>query len=276
MATPARQATFDTVELLEQILSELSAPTILTSLLRVSQTWRAVIDNSPTIQAKLWLRPQGGNVSSPLRTSNASDRANGDNNAHMIRALNSGVPVYSGSFEINTLFLDVLGQSRRHPASDRPQRPVTSYRLAHGRLVQLLFANHQPSVDTIENPSWLAMQVTEPPITTAWVEVFISRDWILLQQGEVAASLSLPIAATVRNAGGVTFGAINDAANALLALPHFSRTNGPIVVRTCFNVDNVSNLPIPRIPAQPERLRRPCVLSSQKIYRLTKRHGKYI
>ena len=52
--TPAEQVV-NTTELLEHILSSLPMPHVLGKS-RVSHDWKALIDNSPTLQKKLFLR----------------------------------------------------------------------------------------------------------------------------------------------------------------------------------------------------------------------------
>ena len=69
-------------------------------------------------------------------------------------------------------------------------------------LVNIIITYDQPSAARSNNPTWLNMHLTEPAITTAWIEVFPHFHW----------SMTTAIQATLRDSGGLTFGMVRDAA----------------------------------------------------------------
>lgn len=62
-ASPVK-AVLDTAELLEHVLSFLTLHEIV-SKSRVARSWKLAIDNSPSLQKQLFLRPSGAKVVSP-------------------------------------------------------------------------------------------------------------------------------------------------------------------------------------------------------------------
>jgi hypothetical protein len=62
----AHRAVFDTLELLEIIISFSPVSDILTVAQRVSRTWKDAVAKSPTIQTKLWLRSEASGAASPV------------------------------------------------------------------------------------------------------------------------------------------------------------------------------------------------------------------
>jgi hypothetical protein len=65
MARDACQATFNTTELLEQIIFHLPGRAILAHASLVSKSWNNAIKTCPAIQMELWQRPESTRVSSP-------------------------------------------------------------------------------------------------------------------------------------------------------------------------------------------------------------------
>jgi hypothetical protein len=81
MTTDAsRKAVFNTIELLEKIISLLPPFEILTKTQRVSPAWKDTIDNSPTVQILLW-RPRGIHALSPSAHSHQIEATRDDERA---------------------------------------------------------------------------------------------------------------------------------------------------------------------------------------------------
>jgi len=231
-AALVRQQTLGIVELLKNIIVHLPAETILTRALRVSKTWNNAINASPAIQKKLWRRPQAANAASPSGVSGNQDLSYLELlQPFKYTALSSGVPTYSGKYHINSLFPDAPGQRYRHDLWCLPREPVTVDLLSDGRyLVQVVMLRDQPSPARSETPSWFSVQLTEPPITTAWIEVFPQTHGFVTDY----------IQATLRDSGGVMFGMVRDAADKMLATPaysHIVRDKKPATIGVCFVVD---------------------------------------
>ena len=112
-------------------------------------------------------------------------------------------------------------------------------------MVQILMTRDQPSEERSETPTWLGEHLTEPPISTAWIEVFAE---IIHPRGErtrrgTRPPVLAPIRATVRDSGGVTFGLVRDAADKIMAQPayeHFASEKKPVTIRICFVVDSAN------------------------------------
>lgn len=203
------------VHLLEKIISFLPSPTVLTRAQRVSKLWKTVIDTSPTIQTKLWFKSQGTGVASPT---GLSSRGQGFPD-HIISL---GTPTYSGSYEINELFLNSI-DARAYSYPVLPIRRILAGRIANGlqRSIEVdcqFRCRSGVEVDAAQ-PTWLNMHVTEPPVTTVLVVVYDRR------------VLGMT-AATVRAARGVTFCLIMDAIQKI----ETSRLNGSrwVPARACF------------------------------------------
>lgn len=260
MANAACQAAFDTAELFEEITSYLTARTILTCLSRVSKSWNNTINASPTIQKQLWRGPRATGVSAPVGLSGShSINQIYHNPPYKYKALTSGVPMYSGTYKVNSLFPNSPGQ-RDHPSvpgiprlhwnvapiwKNRPAPPQqTQYVLVH--MAQIMMTREQPSEWTSETPTWLDIHLAEPPISTAWIEVFAEVDMTLargggtLRSGRRRPPILEPVRATVRDSTGVTFGLVRDVADKIMAQPayeHVAREKKPVTIRICFVVD---------------------------------------
>lgn len=255
---PAHQRTFETAELLENIIVHLPARTILADMLRVSRFWRNVINASPAIQTKLWRRPLSDRVSSPV---GLADRYSIYYN-FSVRQITSDVPMCSGSYQINAVFPEAPGPLHRYESMTHVRfdvEPVCLDKTTQKKdLVQVVMARHEPSEESSETPSWLDMHVSEPPITTAWIEV-----WVLTELAELASTrhysedraphLGLTaIQATVRDSGGVTYGMVRDAVDKILAQPyhpHVVRDRSPAAIRICFVVDT-AEISLPTMPGR--------------------------
>jgi len=65
----ARKAVFNTSELLENIISFLPHVDILKTQ-RLSRQWKNAVDSSPSLQTKLWLKPQQLKAIQPINFTN--------------------------------------------------------------------------------------------------------------------------------------------------------------------------------------------------------------
>jgi len=106
----------------------------------------------------------------------------------------------------------------------------------------------QPSEARSETPTWLGIHLAEPPISTAWIEVFAEIDMTLargggtLRSGRTRPPILEPVRATVRDSTGVMFGLVRDVADKIMAQPayeHVAREKKPVTIRICFVVDEV-------------------------------------
>lgn len=94
-AIAAAKAVLDTTELLEKIGSPLPMRQIFSNAQRVSHHWKGVIDDSTTIQKKLWLRSNSSQIMSPAQ--------------HLPKLMGcelgllNGHPVYASSPEVDPL-----------------------------------------------------------------------------------------------------------------------------------------------------------------------------
>lgn len=258
MAKAACWAAFNTTELLERIVSYLPPPIILKRASLVSKLWNNAIRTSPTVQEMLWQNPQATEVWSPnglteldnilwLQGNIASDR---------FAALSSGLPMYSGAYQLNPFLPDSPSQRYRHSVPGVPTLPVKCQfllrdwmlgtRRTGGYYIQMSMTRNQPSEARSETPTWLDMHLTEPPISTVWIEVFAEVDWTRTTHGRLSAPVPEPVQATVRDRGGVTFGLVRDMADRMAAHPayeRFAREQNPITIRICFFVDRESSKP---------------------------------
>jgi len=232
MAHPARDRALATSELPENIIVHLPARTILTRMLGVSRYWNDVINASPAIQTKLWRRPLSNHVSSPvgLASPETIDLPYG------VAAWNSDMPMYSGSCKINAVFPTAPRQQKRYEGLSHlrlPFRPVYAGVRSQGKqLHHVVITCSQPSETSSDTASWLDMQLSEPPITTAWIEVFagkrpIGSNDIKLERKTMATQ------ATLRDSGGVTFGMVRDVAGKILASTYDPRVVR-VAIRICF------------------------------------------
>jgi hypothetical protein len=139
-------------------------------------------------------------------------------------------------------------------------------------LVHVTITGDVPSRASRETPSWLDMHVSDPPITTAWVEVFADTrpvesgstnkksDDLRSLRNESENLIILPgvttIEATLRDSGGVTFGMVRDLADKIAAQsyhPRVVREESLVAIRICFVVDS-AEISLPGMPG-PTRIR---------------------
>jgi hypothetical protein len=232
--TKARREALQLPEILEQIISYLPGYTILTRAQRVSKLWNTVINTSPIVQKKLWLRPRGARVSRPTGISTKYD-IHYPMPVFAMEALLSGVPIYTGSFQINTLFSRIPLIQALHHNRDLPARFVNTAPLPRGKLIWTEIRRFEAVANNSKRPTWLNMHLTEPPITTAWIEVVI-EDHSARHPRETFNP------ATIRNDGGLTFRSVIDVVDRMMALPAWEILTKSISMRICFVADKVEVL----------------------------------
>lgn len=237
MADAACRTTLDTAELFEEITSYLTARSILTRLSRVSKSWNNTINASSTIQRQLWRGPRATGGSVPVGLSGPHNIYKLYHNPpYRYKALASGVPMYSGTYQVHSLFSNSPRQRDRPSVPSIPRLPRnvaliwknrtappqrTQYARAH--MAQIMMTREQPSEGRSGTPTWLDIHLAEPPISTAWIEVFAEIDMTLargggtLRSGRTRPPILEPVRATVRDSTGVTFGLMRDAADKIMA-----------------------------------------------------------
>lgn len=171
--TPARDAVLVTPELLDAILSVLPFTDILFRAQRVCKDWKHAVARSPTIQTKLWLKPQASKPISPDFLSSTHPLLTGtwtEETYYYRTELQSNLPLYNGKVAYNPLFcFKGLKNTRLTPF--RPYSygnysfaglPVkNSYNILH--LQEANKAQH----------TWFDMYLTEPPVTSAQLDVTV-------------------------------------------------------------------------------------------------------
>jgi hypothetical protein len=151
-------------------------------------------------------------------------------------ALSSGVPIYSGSFHINTLFPRLYSRQTLFDNRRLPRHYVNIVALPRGKLIDIGIPRDKVSANKSERPTWLDMPLTEPPITTAWVAVVI-HDFLYTLRLSAYWVDFIPV--TVRNDGGLTFASVIDVVDRMMAQPAWEELTKSISLRICFVADEV-------------------------------------
>jgi hypothetical protein len=193
-------------ELLENILSFLPELEIITSVQRVSHTWRSSIVDSPRIQRMLFL-PKGSKPAavSPARFSNFSNDTREDEEL--------GLPVYNESVVSNKTFDAWIlhPECRVIHAEHRcePQaRRAGDFHKVHHLWVEFTEGNPGGKAAFSHRPdfSWRSMQLCDPPITVASFCASSGRKYMC----------GPDIHATLFDRKGITLGLAYDTAAAVL------------------------------------------------------------
>lgn len=175
-------------ELLENVLSFLPEREILTSVERVSQTWRAAIFDSPLIQRRLF-SPEGNNPAALPAWFSTIDPLGGRSK----RFQRFGIPMYKGPMTTNGLFKKNTGRDGMEEVDDlylykscdlRLMDGFESSREAPGRedrymrysCLRFLVregpgSRPQPATSDSPGLSWRSMQLCDPPIGVANLRV---------------------------------------------------------------------------------------------------------
>lgn len=178
----------DVPELLENILSFLPDREILTSVQRVSKTWRSSIIGSPRIQRSLFLSKGKKPAVSPMRFT-------GDN----LEAI-FGWAIYDSSVTTNHLFQDC------HSLYPKCR---LNYRVGHFDMARHfdilvkqtgshptdywidvdMYPKGEPAFAHEPNLSWRKMQLCDPPITTVSFEAKSGDNNVLSSVSDIYATL---------------------------------------------------------------------------------------
>jgi hypothetical protein len=201
-------------ELLQDILSFLPEREIITSVQRVSRTWRSSVVDSLRIQRKLFLSK--GNKSAavrPVRLSHFGDDGLEDEEF--------GIPIYKQSVAINSLLngrnlypkcgMNDVGytcKSQAVPAGDFDKIHVMLMQAHPGG--SFAFSHDHLSL------SWRSMQLCDPPITVANLEVYSDAE-VMGPSFSLSSFDSTPdINATLFDRDGTTMGLAYDTGVAML------------------------------------------------------------
>lgn len=182
--TPAEQV-INTTELLEHILSSLAMPHVLGKS-RVSHDWKILIDNSPTLQKKLFLRHDDNQteVLSPDHWFPKPQDWPRELDAKQLDLLFSLVntPVYTTPIELNPLInwenpADLHVAHELRVAHPKPYHPsLTGLDIVLGKYIRD-YVRHRfgtSSQTSQTKSSWRKMYLTSPPITDVVIHVPMS------------------------------------------------------------------------------------------------------
>lgn len=207
----ARKAVFDTPELLENIVSFLPYTEILTKVQRLSRQWKDVVDSSPIIKNKLWMRVPNVTAIQPTSfTRMDEDPMPAYNFWDTI-----GVPVYSHTVTVNpAIFEGVKGSLRIYFDQDLQHEPFETPNgdILHSNVVDFTHdePRARPSRPALElHSSWKDMYLADAPVTTALLLVCNYDD----PEAEFGPRV---IKVAVRDHDGLTLGLIHDTVVAAL------------------------------------------------------------
>jgi hypothetical protein len=223
----SRTAVFKMAEILEHILSLVPRADILTGALQVNRLWKRTIENSPTIKILLWhgslvLSPRG-NKHDLTATEEHRRVFSCESNFQVPTKQAFGVPIYSGSVELNE-HLFSGGPPRRdlfsgpeykygvfnEPIPRRlpdPSIPRDSHKEGVMSWAYSLGDTDGPGTVTTVRPSFLDMFITSPPITTAQITVYMWSD--------VMSVSPLWVCASVYDRRGITYARAAEAIKAI-------------------------------------------------------------
>lgn len=162
-----------TPELLDAILSVLPFGDILFRAQRVCKDWKHAVARSPTIQTKLWLKPQASKPISPDFFSAKHPLLTGpwtEESYYYRVELQSNLPLYNGKVAYNPLFCS----KRLKNILLTPFRPYShgDYNLVGFPVKNTFNISHLQDVDKAQH-TWFDMYLTEPPVTSAQLDVTV-------------------------------------------------------------------------------------------------------
>jgi len=197
----ARKAVFNTPELLENIISFIPPADILTKVQRLSRQWKDVVESSRIIRKQLWLRVPSV---STVRPTSFTD-------AHTFPGLaywgTPGMPLYPHTVAFNPLPLESTAEPFRvSPMDERQVKSIMEVSGSRVRPQRVKFSCQKASsrADCSFRSSWRDTYLTDPPITTAFLNLNNSNDF----EGRFGPSY---ITLSVRDQNGLTFGMVHDA-----------------------------------------------------------------
>lgn len=181
----------------------MSPTDILTKVQRLSRQWKNVVDSSPIIKNKLWMRVPNVIVIQPTSFSNE----------HTFPALpywgTLEMPIYSHTVVFNPIPLErTRGPLKFSLNENRPVRYLVNFNggLVYPTTLELSYrkANDRSDCSSLEfQSSWRDMYLTNPPITTALLSLDNYSD-MEERYGPMVIRLS------VRDHDGLTLGLTHD------------------------------------------------------------------
>lgn len=197
----ARRAVFDTPELLENIISSLSHVDIL-KVQRLTRQWQNTVGSSPSIQSKLWLRPQNLTAVQPVDFTHESTFPRSQSWGRLT------MPIYSRDVLFNPICLD----EKKGPVQlEIALKPSFLFRTAsgsvlHPTVIECFLPNTQSTLydESIDAPrsSWRDMYLTDPPITTCVLQ--------LDNRGRFVGDSPRTVPMAVQDHGGLKLGLVYD------------------------------------------------------------------
>lgn len=170
MTAAAQTAVFNTPELFEHIISFLPHSDTL-KVQRVSQQWKNAIRSSPSIQTKLWLRPQNPAAIPPVAFTNESTFA------QSVGWGRRTLPIYSRRVLLNPICLaDKMG-SVQFCKTFSPfwLFETASGSFLHTETISIFFfeehGQHPYQPVDVSRGNWKNMYLTDPPITTCIIHL---------------------------------------------------------------------------------------------------------
>jgi hypothetical protein len=182
--TPVAQV-FNTTELLEHILSFLPMPQVLGKA-RVARNWKAVIDESPALQKKLFFR-QPDNQTEVFQSVEWSPQPPirfdilGTEDSNLLFSL-VNMPVYNTPIELNPLVdwenpADLLVSHEMRAMQPKPIHPsLSGLTVIAGKYSRAYVHRRFPRPKSwhwwkLRSPSWRYMYLTSPPIIDVVINV---------------------------------------------------------------------------------------------------------
>lgn len=200
----ARDAVFNTPELLEDIISCLPPRDILAVVQRLSHHWSDAVDSSPTIKAKLGIRSQGVTASRPTRFTDVQTFPWRPDWAAM------ALPMYPCDLTLNPNFYDkTLHGVRMRWVEGGPGVRATDDTGASWSSPMLYLGSYfkkeykPPSFGPVR--TWRDMYLTQPPITTGILNL---HPKISYEKLRLPANPTICVA--VRDKSGITLGLLQD------------------------------------------------------------------
>lgn len=216
-------------ELTERILSHLPPLDILTSATRVCHHWHATITSSPTIQTKLWMRPQARAPISPytIKPIYAAEQPLRDySSKEGIRYAEQSIAHYRAPMVLNEFLYNQVGGGDGFLKS-----PKVVFCFKHGMVYGKRLREVECKVvckplrgsggyeQVPGEASWRKMFLTEPPVTTVvlLVNLTVSANVLSEHLGDSGVRQSgYLLRACVRDLEGVRLGPLRDVADRMV------------------------------------------------------------
>lgn len=200
------QQVFNTTELLEHILSFLPMPQLLGKS-RVTRDWNTVIENSPALQKKLFLR-HNGSQAEVVSPDHWFPKPEGWSREYL-----ANVPVYTTQIELNP-FVDWKNQAKLHITHElkvvypkRSDRSLAGLGVVLGKYSSSYIRHRFGRSFQREqfDSSWRKMYITTPPITDVVIHVPTT-----VAAWDATVSPDEHIRVNVHSEHGITLGMLRD------------------------------------------------------------------